>query len=160
MLALLTLRFRRHIAWFLYFVLYSQMGMAAMLHHHDAAGSRVRPAAKKAEVRLPFVSAPQTSQEWMPLTDGSDSGVIPARSNSRMPDFAASPSFKLPQAPLAGRGNDQAAGALNRADRMATAIGGPNQPEMQSFTSVGANNMVDLFSGDFSYNIPLLDVGG
>lgn len=37
---------------------------------------------------------------------------------------------------------------------------GPTQPEMQSFQSVNANNMVDLFSGDFSYNIPLLDVGG
>ncbi|MBO9204514.1 MULTISPECIES: PA14 domain-containing protein [Niastella] len=39
-------------------------------------------------------------------------------------------------------------------------IGGPTQPESQSFTSVNSNNMVDLFSGDFSYNIPLLDVGG
>jgi len=38
--------------------------------------------------------------------------------------------------------------------------GGPTQPEMQSFQSVNSNNMVDLFSGDFSYNIPLLDVGG
>jgi hypothetical protein len=37
---------------------------------------------------------------------------------------------------------------------------GPGQPEMQAFTSVGNANMVDLFSGDFSYNIPLLDVGG
>lgn len=37
---------------------------------------------------------------------------------------------------------------------------GPTQPEMQAFSSVNANNMVDLFSGDFSYNIPLLDVGG
>src|SRR5436305_301115 len=39
-------------------------------------------------------------------------------------------------------------------------IGGPTQPESQSFQSVNSNNMVDLFSGDFSYNIPLLDVGG
>lgn len=38
--------------------------------------------------------------------------------------------------------------------------GGPTQPEMASFTSVNASNMVDLFSGDFSYNIPLMDVGG
>src|SRR5688500_1113298 len=38
--------------------------------------------------------------------------------------------------------------------------GGPSQPEMSSFTSVNASNMVDLFSGDFSYNIPLMDVGG
>ena len=39
-------------------------------------------------------------------------------------------------------------------------IGGPGQPEMQSFQSVNTSNMVDLFTGDFSYNIPLLDVGG
>lgn len=38
--------------------------------------------------------------------------------------------------------------------------GGPDQPEMASFKSVGSDNMVDLFSGDFSYNIPLLDAGG
>lgn len=38
--------------------------------------------------------------------------------------------------------------------------GGPTQPEMQAFSSVNGGNMVDLFSGDFSYSIPLLDVGG
>lgn len=37
---------------------------------------------------------------------------------------------------------------------------GPTQPEMQQFSSVNSSNMVDLFSGDFSYNIPLMDVGG
>lgn len=39
-------------------------------------------------------------------------------------------------------------------------IGGPTQPEMQSFASVNSGNMVDLFTGNFSYTIPLLDVGG
>jgi hypothetical protein len=39
-------------------------------------------------------------------------------------------------------------------------IGGPSQPEMSAFQSVNSNNLVDLFSGDFSYNIPLIDVGG
>lgn len=38
--------------------------------------------------------------------------------------------------------------------------GGPSQPEVQSFTPASADNMVDLFTGDFSYNIPLLDVDG
>src|SRR5215831_3370976 len=38
-------------------------------------------------------------------------------------------------------------------------ISGPSQPEMSSFKSVGNDNMVDLFTGDFSYNIPLMDVG-
>lgn len=39
-------------------------------------------------------------------------------------------------------------------------IGGPGQPEMAAFQSANGNNMVDLFSGDFSYNIALCDVGG
>ena len=38
--------------------------------------------------------------------------------------------------------------------------GGPSQPEVQGFEPIGTSEMVDLFSGDFSYNIPLLDVGG
>ncbi|HLP39532.1 hypothetical protein [Lacibacter sp.] len=37
---------------------------------------------------------------------------------------------------------------------------GPAQPEMQKFEAAGATEMVDLFSGDMKYNIPLLDVGG
>jgi hypothetical protein len=39
-------------------------------------------------------------------------------------------------------------------------LGGPGQPEMSAFKPVGADNLADPFSGDFSYNIPLLDVGG
>lgn len=38
--------------------------------------------------------------------------------------------------------------------------GGPSQPEVQSFEPIGTSEMVDLFSGDFVYNLPLLDVGG
>ena len=37
---------------------------------------------------------------------------------------------------------------------------GPSQPEMASFTPAGVTDMVDPFTGDFSYNIPLLDVEG
>ena len=37
---------------------------------------------------------------------------------------------------------------------------GPSQPEMKGFEPIGNSDMVDLFSGDFSYNIPLMDVGG
>jgi hypothetical protein len=39
-------------------------------------------------------------------------------------------------------------------------IGGPSQPEMTAFKSVGSDNMVSPFTGDFSYNLTLLDVGG
>jgi len=38
--------------------------------------------------------------------------------------------------------------------------GGPTQPEVQGFEPVSTTDMVDLFSGDFNYNIPLLDVEG
>ncbi len=38
--------------------------------------------------------------------------------------------------------------------------GGPSQPEVESFEPVGTSEMVDVFSGDFNYNIPLLDVDG
>ena len=37
---------------------------------------------------------------------------------------------------------------------------GPSQPETQQFAPAGMDNLVDPFSGDFSYNIPLMDVGG
>ncbi|OFY66097.1 MAG: hypothetical protein A3H98_11885 [Bacteroidetes bacterium RIFCSPLOWO2_02_FULL_36_8] len=37
---------------------------------------------------------------------------------------------------------------------------GPTQPEVLGFQPVGSSDMVDLFTGDFSYNIPLMDVGG
>lgn len=38
--------------------------------------------------------------------------------------------------------------------------GGPGAPEASSFTTPNNDNLVNLATGDFSYNIPLLDVGG
>jgi hypothetical protein len=38
--------------------------------------------------------------------------------------------------------------------------GGPSQPEVQGFQPAGTTEMVDLFSGDFSYNIPLFELPG
>lgn len=37
---------------------------------------------------------------------------------------------------------------------------GPSTPEVQGFEPVGTTDMVDPFSGDFTYNIPLMDVEG
>ena len=37
---------------------------------------------------------------------------------------------------------------------------GPSQPEATAFTPINTSEMVDLTSGDFKYNIPLMDVGG
>lgn len=38
--------------------------------------------------------------------------------------------------------------------------GGPTQPEITQFQQVSASDMVDLFTGDFGYNIPLFEVPG
>ena len=37
---------------------------------------------------------------------------------------------------------------------------GPSQPEIQSFEPVETTDMVNLFTGDFTYNIPLMNVPG
>ena len=37
---------------------------------------------------------------------------------------------------------------------------GPSQPELQGFQPAGTTDMVDLFTGDFSYNIPLFELPG
>jgi hypothetical protein len=37
--------------------------------------------------------------------------------------------------------------------------GGPSQPEVDTFTPISSSDMVDLFTGDFKYNIPLMTVG-
>lgn len=38
--------------------------------------------------------------------------------------------------------------------------GGPSQPEFSGFTPISNTEMVNKFTGTFSYNLPLLDVGG
>jgi hypothetical protein len=37
---------------------------------------------------------------------------------------------------------------------------GPAQPEMTAFQPAGVSDMVDLFTGDLKYNVPLMDVDG
>ncbi|MEO0790740.1 MAG: hypothetical protein AAFY36_18900, partial [Bacteroidota bacterium] len=38
--------------------------------------------------------------------------------------------------------------------------GGPSQPEFTQFSTVSADNLVDPFSGNFQYSIPLFEIGG
>lgn len=38
--------------------------------------------------------------------------------------------------------------------------GGPSQPEFSGFAQASATDMVDLFTGDFKYNLPLFDIDG
>lgn len=37
---------------------------------------------------------------------------------------------------------------------------GPSQPEFNSFTPLETSDMVNLTTGDFNYNIPIMDIGG
>lgn len=56
---------------------------------------------------------------------------------------------------LVKEGNENIAAEVMEDDN-----GGPSKPEANSFKSVSANDLVNLFTGSFSYNIPLMDVGG
>jgi hypothetical protein len=49
---------------------------------------------------------------------------------------------------------------LTQPMQMYALTSGPTQPEFNSFTPIGTSDMVDLASGDFNYNIPVMDVGG
>lgn len=40
------------------------------------------------------------------------------------------------------------------------AAGGPTQPEFSGFTAVSASNLVDPFTGNVGYSVPLFDIGG
>ncbi len=44
--------------------------------------------------------------------------------------------------------------------RLFALTSGPSQPEFTSFTPIGTSDMVNLASGNFNYNIPIMDVGG
>lgn len=78
-------------------------------------------------------------------------------------EFKKSPEKKSIGVPFYSTGavtSNTPAKSLKKETPESADIDGPGQPEMSSFKSVGAGNLVNLFSGDFSYNIPLMDVGG
>jgi hypothetical protein len=82
------------------------------------------------------------------------SGPIFSGSNNRFSD-----SSNLLNTSAFATDNNRAENYLIR-DSAIDDIDGPSQPEMKSFQPVGADKLVDLFTGNFSYSIPLLDVGG
>jgi hypothetical protein len=87
-----------------------------------------------------YVSAYKSERKQKPFADVYSPRILPSNNNSLVTNNALPAETKF--APEK------------------TFVGGPGQPEMQSFQATGVSNMVDLFSGDFSYNIPLMDVGG
>jgi hypothetical protein len=81
--------------------------------------------------------------------------------NKRNPDIVATPKNNSVADNLLSSAKKTAGKkAILKTKQLSPEIGGPSQPEMSRFKPVGADNMVNLFTGDFSYNIPLLDVGG
>ena len=156
MILVLAVRFRKYIALFLYGVFYSQLILAGMTVHGDGDTRRggIRPIHNFAGIRQ---DVHRRVARIFPLK--TDSDVAPIRNAGSIKELASSPSFRPAPMPLANQ-TPRPAHVSDNVAKAKSFIGGPNQPEMQSFQSVNGNNMVDLFSGDFSYNIPLLDVGG
>lgn len=123
-------RNHKTIAWFLVNLFYSQLILSAT---EAKASDRYFPVMEKSY-----------SRSWnVPVK--SKSPFTGAYTGQRPENISVSRKVQQKQAPVTVK---------------QTFTTGPTQPEMQSFQSVNTNNMVDLFTGDFSYNIPLLDVGG
>jgi hypothetical protein len=176
MILALSVRYRKRIAFLLFFLFYSELLSAAHQLRWSHYMPEKSPIAKDGIFRyrvpgnIPRFHAVAGRPEFRPgrlmdhpvvslLSMHPDSNVHPARNNGPLGNISTSPSFRLPAAPLTGTASPQQ--AIAGIDKTARpAIGGPTQPETQGFQSVNNNNMVDLFSGDFSYNIPLMDVGG
>src|SRR5690242_10458403 len=123
-------RNHKTIAWFLVNLFYSQLILSAS---EAKANDRYFPVLEKSY-----------SRSWN----------IPVKSKSH---FAGTYTGQRPENISVNRVRQQKQAPATVKQTFTT---GPTQPEMQSFQSVNTNNMVDLFTGDFSYNIPLLDVGG
>jgi hypothetical protein len=100
-----------------------------------------------------IANVPQSRFHFDILTPDSGQAAKAIKSTEHQPSLSVDSS----ENGLTGKDNPDTREA-NKLSRKFTT--GPTQPEMSTFQSVNANNMVDLFTGDFSYNIPLLDVGG
>lgn len=94
-----------------------------------------------------------------PLANDSFSGGITVVRSSSLGSLPGDPDFRQLDKQLYG--NLLAGNTLGHSSKLDSSLpGGPDQPEVQSFSPVGTDNMVDPFTGDFSYNIPLMDVDG
>jgi hypothetical protein len=104
---------------------------------------------------IPAVAA---SKRVLPLRFNADTRGWYAKSPSLFKGLVGDNKINFPVPMTVGtkKGGNKTSGQLVKRPF----IGGPGQPEMASFKSAGTGNMVNLFTGDFNYNIPLLDVGG
>lgn len=146
MLNLLSIKRQKLIAWFLFFLFYSEMIAMAYAAKRNA-----------------YIQDIYRPGYW-----GNFSASLFGNDNTATPKYISDNSLNTltRESLLESPGND----GYNKLAEKSTAteiiadeaeLGpGPGQPEMATFKSIGADNMVNLFTGDFSYNIPLLDVDG
>jgi hypothetical protein len=142
MIQLLAEKYKKHIAYSLVFVFYLSMVTPAYSSSTASTVSETgywpRPVNKvPGDYKFSTVAA------------------NPSKKNNRTGNVRGFVSNNKPAVNLATVSKAEIIKSPNKAD-----IDGPSQPEMSSFKAAGTNDMVNLFTGDFSYNIPLLDVGG
>jgi hypothetical protein len=145
MIQLLASRYNKHIAYVLSFIFY--LGMVIPAYGKvQATEMPARQYSYSANDKDPI--------HYSPIYD---SGRTKKSNNKKYPPAITSPnisrgsSVTINKKPL----KTKTVVTTDKVD-----IDGPSQPEMSSFKPAGTNDMVNLFTGDFSYNIPLLDVGG
>lgn len=131
MIQLLSDKYRRHISWPLFFIFYLQI---------------ISPLAVHAEI-YPVLHAYGHAPVYSKTTESRKYNNNATTGNAA--DVNSSP-VKIIS--LKDENKTLSPAKVN--------IGGPGSPEASSFKAVGSNNLVNLASGDFSYSIPLLDVGG
>lgn len=142
MILSLAYRYQKHIALFLISISFVQVTIAERIAFYKNGAWANMPTHKTYSSNIDFNHKPVPHKQSKARIWGSEL----AGHNEVYQEDANSPLYR------SGLGGGRQAEAVF--------IGGPTQPESQSFASVNSNNMVDLFTGDFSYNIPLLDVGG
>lgn len=133
MILSLAFRYQKQIALFLLSISFFQVTVAERIAYYGRRSSAVYAGFKS---------------DYRGISRNNSNINIPANNRQPLPVWDKT----------ATKANVMAIGSRSEAAR--AFIGGPTQPESQTFQSVNGNNMVDLFTGDFSYNIPLLDVGG
>lgn len=144
MIQLLATRYQKHIACFIGLIFYLSIVIPSQAAALESPGLPGHPAISTNHKR--FLPAPYNQSLEFINTTRSKARL----NNTRNVDVSESNSASTEAA------EDKA--SINKQDK--PDIDGPSQPEMSSFKPAGTSDMVNLFTGDFSYNIPLMDVGG
>jgi hypothetical protein len=141
MTKILTGKHQKKIAWILFFIFYGELAGTVYASKKQILKARENYRLAYLHSRDRYASSFYPAVETMPAGMGPYAGIIPG-------DAEMIKSEEDKHISVADKKDDE------------PFIGGPGQPEMSTFKSVGADNMVNLFTGDFSYSIPLADVAG